>query len=465
LSNGQETTIIKGKAKKKVEAGSVNKDEIIVAKFGGSSLADVDQFIKVKRIVELDENRKLIVPSAPGRRYKEDEKVTDLLYATKKTVLDGGDPKELFEHIRVRYTDLRDGLKLNIEIEKYLDIVEQDVNNGASLDYTASRGEYLNGLLLADFLGYEFVDAADVIFFDKKGRLDIEKTESVMGGRLKHTERAVIPGFYGALPDGEIKTFSRGGSDVTGSIVARVVMANLYENWTDVSGFMMADPRIVDHPKTIEKITYRELRELSYMGASVLHEDSVFPVSEVRIPICIKNTNAPKDEGTMIVSKVYDEKERRITGIAGKQNFTVIAIEKNKMNAEVGFGRKVLEALEKNEVSFEHMPSGIDTLSLVIADEYIDGKLKSVQDDIYQVCKPDSIEVFNNMALIATVGRGMRSQIGTASKLFSALSKNNINIRMIDQGSSEINIIVGVENDDFEDAVRAIYREFMSEEE
>ena len=241
-------------------------------------------------------------------------------------------------------------------------------------------------------------------------------------------------------------------------------MAKLYENWTDVSGFMMADPRIVKNPKTIKKITYRELRELSYMGASVLHEDAVFPVAEVRIPICIKNTNAPTDEGTMIVASVFDEEERRITGIAGKQNFTVIAIEKNKMNAEVGFGRKVLEALEKNHISFEHMPSGIDTLSLVIADEYIDGKLKAVQDDIYQACKPDSIEVFRNMALIATVGRGMRSQIGTAAKLFGALSRESINIRMIDQGSSEINIIVGVENDNFEDAVRAIYREFMPEE-
>ena len=442
----------------------MNKDCIVVAKFGGSSLADANQLKKVKQIVEMDENRRFIVPSAPGKREKSDTKVTDLLYSVKKKAMDGEPTDDVFSKIRERFIGMRDQLNLKIKIESYLDIIEQEVVQGASLDYTASRGEYLNGLILADYLGYEFIDAADVIFFDRKGALDLDKTESVMGGRLKHAERAVIPGFYGSMPDGEVRTFSRGGSDITGSIVARAVMANLYENWTDVSGFMMADPRIVDNPCTIKNITYRELRELSYMGASVLHEDAVFPVSEVRIPICIKNTNAPEDEGTTIVSKVYDDGMRTITGIAGKQNFTVIALEKNKMNAEVGFGRRVLEALEKNNVSFEHMPSGIDTLSLVIADEYIDGRLKSVQDDIYQACKPDNIEVFSNMALIATVGRGMRHQVGTAAKLFEALAAEKINIRMIDQGSSEINIIVGVENDDFDNAVRAIYKAFMEED-
>ncbi len=442
----------------------MNKECVVVAKFGGSSLADANQLKKVKSIIEMDENRRFIVPSAPGKRRKGDNKITDLLYAVKKKAMDGEPTDELFGQVKARFIEMRDQLKLSIKIESYLDMVEQEIIQGASLDYTASRGEYLNGLILADYLGFEFIDAADVIFFDRNGALDLDKTESVMGGRLKHAERAVIPGFYGAMPDGEVRTFSRGGSDITGSIVARAVMANLYENWTDVSGFMMADPRIVDHPRTISKITYRELRELSYMGASVLHEDAVFPVSEVRIPICIKNTNAPEDEGTTIVSKVYDDEMRTITGIAGKQNFTVIALEKNKMNAEVGFGRRVLEALEKNNVSFEHMPSGIDTLSLVIADEYIDGRLKAVQDDIYQACRPDNIEVFSNMALIATVGRGMRHQVGTAAKLFGALAEEKINIRMIDQGSSEINIIVGVENDDFENAVRAIYKAFVKEE-
>jgi len=432
-----------------------------VAKFGGSSLANANQMRKVKEIIMMDERRKYIVPSAPGRRFDDDIKITDLLYAVKKQAMDGEQTDELFSQIRQRYIEMRDELGTGLKIEKYLDVVEQDIVGGATLDYTASRGEFLNALLLADYLGYEFVDAADVIFFDKNGRLDLDKTKSVMRGRLKHAEKAVIPGFYGSTPDGEIRTFSRGGSDITGSIVARAVMANIYENWTDVSGFLMADPRIVDNPKTIMKITYRELRELSYMGASVLHEEAVFPVSEVRIPINIKNTNKPEDPGTLIVSKVFEDDHRTITGIAGKRNFTVIAIEKNNMNTELGFGRKVLEALEKNEVSFEHMPTGIDTLSLVIADENIDGKLKSVQDDIYQACKPDSIEVFSNMALIATVGRGMRKHVGTAAKLFSSLAKGDINIRMIDQGSSEINIIVGVENEDFEKAVVSIYEEFM----
>ena len=438
----------------------MSNKQIYVAKFGGSSLANAAQMRKVKDIVLADERRRYVVPSAPGKRSDNDIKVTDMLYDFKSCAESGVGVEDAFEKIKRRYVQIRNDLKLEIKIEDYLDEVKKDVLNGASNDYTASRGEYLNGLLLADYLGYEFVDAADVIFFDENDELDVEKTISVMNGTLKHTERAVIPGFYGSGRNDEVITFSRGGSDITGAIVSRSVMANLYENWTDVSGFLMADPRIVDNPKAIECITYRELRELSYMGASVLHEDAVFPVLKVRTPINIKNTNEPGDKGTMIVSRVLDDDNKTITGIAGKKNFTVIAIEKNKMNAEVGFGRKVLEALEKNSVSFEHMPSGIDTLSLVISDDEINGKLKSVQDDIYKVCKPDSIEVFSNMSLIATVGRGMRRNIGTASRLFGALAKNKINIRMIDQGSSEINIIVGVANDDFEAAVQAIYTGF-----
>jgi len=438
----------------------MGNNDIIVAKFGGSSLADANQLKKVKEIILLDDQRKYVVPSAPGKRNSGDSKVTDLLYAVKKKALDGESTEQAFDEIRARFIGMRDELDLSFDIEKHLDIVEQDILQGAGLDYTASRGEYLNGLILADYLGYEFIDAADVIFFDAKGQLDLSKTESMMAGRLKHAERAVIPGFYGSGWDGEVNTFSRGGSDITGAIVARAVSATVYENWTDVSGFMMADPRIVNNPKTIDRITYRELRELSYMGASVLHEDAVFPVSEVHIPINIKNTNEPDHPGTMIVSKVSNSSERIITGIAGKRNFTVIAIEKNKMNAEVGFGRKVLEALERNEVSFEHMPSGIDTLSLVIADECIDGKLKRVKDDIYRVCEPDLIEEFSGMALVAVVGRGMRHNVGTASRIFSALSKAKVNVRMIDQGSSEINIIIGVGNDDFDTAVTAIYNEF-----
>ncbi|MEX1308208.1 MAG: aspartate kinase [Eubacteriales bacterium] len=438
----------------------MGNNDFIVAKFGGSSLASAEQLKKVKAITDMDERRRYIVPSAPGKRNSADSKVTDLLYAVKKQVLDGEKTDKTFAEIRERFVGMRNELGIDFDIEKHLNIVENDIINGASLDYTASRGEYLNGLLLAAYLNFEFVDAADVIFFDAHGHLDLGKTESMMSGRLKHCERAVIPGFYGSAHDGEVKTFSRGGSDITGAIVARAVSATVYENWTDVSGFMMADPRIVKSPKTIERITYRELRELSYMGASVLHEDAVFPVSEVHIPINIKNTNDPEHPGTMIVSKVGDDKDSVITGIAGKRNFTVIAIEKNRMNAEVGFGRKVLEALEENQVSFEHMPSGIDTLSLVIADECIDGKLKKVKDDIYRVCKPDVIEEFSNMALIAVVGRGMRHQVGTAAKIFNALSKAKVNVRMIDQGSSEINIIIGVENDEFDAAMIAIYNEF-----
>ncbi len=438
----------------------MGNNDIIVAKFGGSSLANAEQLKKVKEIVLLDERRKYVVPSAPGKQHSGDNKITDLLYAVKKQAMDGEKIDSTFAEIRERFISMQNDLGLDFNIEKHLDIVESDIINGASLDYTASRGEYLNGLILAAYLGYEFVDAADVIFFDTHGRLDLGKTESMMSGRLKHSDRAVIPGFYGSSYDGDVKTFSRGGSDITGAIVARAVSASVYENWTDVSGFMMADPRIVKNPKTIERITYRELRELSYMGASVLHEDAVFPVSEVHIPINIKNTNEPAHPGTLIVSKVGEDKDSVITGIAGKRNFTVIAIEKNKMNAEVGFGRKVLEALEENDVSFEHMPSGIDTLSLVIADECIDGKLKKVKDDIYKVCKPDVIEEFSNMALIAVVGRGMRHQVGTAARIFSALSKAKVNVRMIDQGSSEINIIIGVENDDFNTAMISIYNEF-----
>lgn len=324
-------------------------------------------------------------------------------------------------------------------------------------DYAASRGEYLNGLLIADYLGYDFIDPKDVIFFDENGVYDHEKTESVLSEVLKVHKRAVIPGFYGGNPDGSIKTFSRGGSDITGSIVACCADASLYENWTDVSGFLMADPRVVDNPRKIDKITYRELRELSYMGATVLHEDAIFPVLQKAIPINVKNTNDPENPGTLIVPEVDEEDTQIITGIAGKKNFTVIGIEKNGMNSEVGFGRKLLSCLEKYQLSFEHIPTGIDTVSVVIADEKIHDCLGNLVQEIHNVCQPDSVEVHDNMALIATVGRGMVRSVGVAAKLFTALAENEINIRMIDQGSSEMNIIVGVENDHFEMALRAIY--------
>lgn len=432
---------------------------VVVAKFGGSSLADAEQIIKMKNIVLADENRRYIVPSAPGKRHTDDEKITDLLYE-----LHGEPEKEgsrAYAKILRRFSQIRDGLGLKTNIEKHIAEILGRLKEGASADYAASRGEYLNGLLIADLLGYDFVDPAGAIFFTDDGVYDHQKTVAVLSKELKKHERAVIPGFYGSLPDGTIKTFSRGGSDITGSIVACAADAALYENWTDVSGFLKADPRIVNNPQKIDTITYRELRELSYMGATVLHEDSIFPVLADAIPICVKNTNDPDDPGTKIVPTLDSEgdpaSDKSITGIAGKKNFTVITIEKNGMNTEIGFGRRVLSCLEKFGIPFEHIPSGIDSLCVVIADCRIDGCSTQLIDEIHRVCNPDSVEVSSNMALIATVGRGMIRRVGISARLFTALAKSGVNVRMIDQGSSEMNIIVGVENDDFEKAVRAIY--------
>ena len=432
---------------------------MIVAKFGGSSLADAAQLKKMKEIILANPERRFVVPSAPGKRFSDDIKVTDMLYSFHQAIEFGKEYEELFQKLAKRYIDIRDELQLSIRIEDYLEEIKNHILDGASKDYVASRGEYLNGLLIADYIGYQFVDAADVVFFDKKGKYDGDKTAKKMKEVLSAAQRAVIPGFYGSLPDGRIKTFSRGGSDISGAIVAGVMGASLYENWTDVSGFMMADPRIVKNPKKIDCITYRELRELSYMGATVLHEDSIFPVYQAAIPINVRNTNDPENSGTMIVPMLEPDEERdgTITGIAGKKNFTVISIEKNGMNAELGFGRKVLSCIEKYGVPFEHMPSGIDTMCVVVEDSKLQDNLNDIVDDIYRMCEPDSIEISDNMALIATVGRGMIRRIGIAAKLINALSEAQVNIRMIDQGSSEMNIIVGVENDDFEKAVRALY--------
>lgn len=432
---------------------------IKVTKFGGSSLASAQQILKMQEIVEADEARKFVVPSAPGKRFSDDIKVTDLLYALHDAASHFEETEKIYAQIVKRYTDIRDELGISFDIEAHLEKMYGDIKKGANEDYAASRGEYLNGLLIADLLGYDFVDAADVIFFDEKGAYDPKKTLSVLPGALKVHERAVIPGFYGTLPNGKIKTFSRGGSDITGSIVARAANADLYENWTDVSGFMMADPRIVENPKKIDVVTYRELRELAYMGATVLHEDSIFPVLEAAIPINVRNTNDPENSGTMIIPAIEgrDGATDGITGIAGKKNFTVITVEKDGMNTEIGFGRRLLGCLEKFGLAFEHMPSSIDTISIVVADVRIRGCIEELIDEIHTVCRPDSVEVSSNMAIIATVGRGMIRQVGISAKLFNALAQNHVNVRMIDQGSSEINIIVGVENDDFEKAVKSIY--------
>lgn len=435
---------------------------IVVTKFGGSSLSEASQFRKVKEILLGDSNRMYVVPSAPGRREPDDAKVTDMLYTCHKLASKGelAEFEKVFAELSARYTEIIDELGLNLDFAPHLEQVHYAMLNGQSVDYAASRGEYLNGIILAEYLGWEFIDAAEVIFFDANHRFDSERTQEVLSARLAGTRYAVIPGFYGSNPDGTIRTFSRGGSDVTGAIVARAAGAELYENWTDVSGFLMADPRIVKRPKRIHVITYRELRELSYMGAGVLHEDAIFPVRMAGIPINIRNTNEPDNPGTMIVRADESHVRGAITGIAGKKGFTAIAVEKNMMNSELGFGRRMLEALEECNVSFEHMPSGIDTMTVLVSDHNIEGRIDQVVEKIRRTCKPDHIEVISGLSLIATVGRGMVRYPGTAARIFGALADSGINIRMIDQGSSEINIITAVESADFERAVNAIYAAF-----
>ncbi len=433
----------------------------IVTKFGGSSLADANQFKKVKDIILSNDERRYVVPSAPGKRNPKDSKVTDLLYLCHAHVSTGISFDDVFNHIKDRYCDIVKDLNLDFNIGEHLDLIKKDLEEGASSDYAASRGEYLNGLILSSYLGFEFIDAKDIMIFNADRSLDSKATSSALYYKLSKTPKAVIPGFYGADKDGNIITFSRGGSDITGALVAASISANLYENWTDVSGFLMADPRIIKNPKQISKITYSELRELSYMGASVLHEDAIFPVREIGIPINIKNTNRPEDEGTFIVRDTDGSmKPTTVTGIAGKKDFTVISIAKASMNSELGFCRKLLSILEQHNISFENMPSGIDTVCLVISDSQLKNKKDSILDDIKRTCNPDSIEVHPNMAMVATVGRGMAKQRGTAAKIFEALSNAEINIRMIDQGSSEMNILVGIENDNFEKGITAIYNAF-----
>jgi len=436
---------------------------IKVAKFGGTSVADASQIKKVIQIILQDQERRYIVPSAPGKRNDSDRKITDLLYLCHAHVQQNVPFDEVYKLISERYTGIVEELGVKLDIKDHLDKVKKRIAEGASSDYTASRGEYLMGLILSQTLDYEFVDPYEIIFFKEDGRLDAEKTQELTSAHLSRCERAVIPGFYGRTPDGKIKTFPRGGSDITGAIIARGVNADIYENWTDVSGLLMADPKIVKNPKPIDIITYRELRELAYMGARVLHDEAIFPVREAGIPVRIKNTNRPRDPGTLIVQDADPITHTgTITGIAGKKNFKVIAIEKALMNSELGFGRKLLSILEGNGISFEHMPSSIDTISLVIADHYIHHKLEKVLEEIKAECKPDSIEVYPNMALIATVGRGMAHTPGIAAKLFTALGNKGINVRMIDQGSSEINIIIGIQTEDFEEAIRAIYKAFVN---
>lgn len=435
-------------------------EQIIVAKFGGSSLADSSQFEKVRNIVKADKRRRYIVPSAPGKRNKKDHKVTDLLYMCFQLASHGLNFDEVYKIVQDRYIQICKELKLSFNIEDILGEIKENIRNGASRDYTASRGEYLNGLILARYLEYDFIDAKDIIVFDEKGNFDAEATEAKVSSRLKEIEYGVIPGFYGSTEKGDITTFSRGGSDITGSIIANGVGAALYENWTDVSGFLVADPHIVQDPKSIEIITYKELRELSYMGAPVLHEEAIFPVRKHGIPINIKNTNSPKDKGTMIVDDTTPVSSKSITGISGKKDFTVISVEKTLMTLERDFFRKLISVFETNDISIEHMPSSIDSISVVVPTSEIGSKLKKVIEEIRIFCNPDNIVTYPNMSLIAIVGRGMVRTKGISAKVFTSLAQADINTRMIIQGSSEINIIVGVENEDFEKAIESIYKAF-----
>ncbi len=433
-----------------------------VVKFGGSSLASAGQFAKAGDIIRSEESRRYVVPSAPGKRNAKDMKVTDMLYACYAAAEAEEDFKLKLKKIKERYDAIINGLNLKLSLEAEFQKIAENFQKKAGADYGASRGEYLNGIIMASYLGYEFIDAAEVVFFDKNGEFEAEKTNKALSRRLKKSERAVIPGFYGAKEDGTVCTFSRGGSDITGSIVAKAAGADVYENWTDVSGFLIADPRIIENPEVIRVITYRELRELSYMGATVLHEDAVFPVRKEGIPINIRNTNQPDEKGTLIVESTCHHSKYTITGIAGKKGFVAVNIDKDMMNSEVGFGRKVLSAFEQNGISFEHMPSGIDTMTVFVHQEEFEGKEQQVLSAIHRIAQPDTIDLEADLALIAVVGRGMRSTRGTAGRIFSALSHANVNVKMIDQGSSELNIIIGVANQDFETAIRAIYDIFVT---
>ena len=432
-----------------------------VVKFGGSSLANAEQFQKVGDIIRSDESRRYVVPSAPGKRFSADTKVTDLLYTCYGKAEAGEDFTDVLTEIKGRFYEIIKGLNLDLSLEEEFRQIEADFKAHAGNEYAASRGEFLNGKVMAAYLGYEFIDSATVIRFDKNGNFDADKTDRLLSKRLQKCERAVVPGFYGGMEDGTVKTFSRGGSDVTGSLVAKAIHADIYENWTDVSGFLVTDPRIVDNPAVIETITYRELRELSYMGATVLHEDAIFPVRKEGIPINIRNTNSPEDKGTLIVESTCKKPKFTITGIAGKKGFCSINIEKSMMNSEVGFGRKVLQVFEDQGISFEHVPSGIDTMTVYVHQDEFEEKEQQVIAGIHRAVQPDFVEMESDLALIAVVGRGMKSTRGTAGRIFSALAHANVNVKMIDQGSSELNIIIGVENRDFETAVKAIYDIFV----
>lgn len=433
-----------------------------VVKFGGTSCASANQFKKIKDILASDISRRYVVVSAPGKRFSKDIKVTDMLYGAYAKAEAGQDFSGDLKAIKARYDEIIGGLGIKLDLTEEFKTIEDGFKNLVGRDYAASRGEYLNGKVAAGYFGFQFIDAADVVRFDADGNYVADKTNELLTKRLNGMDGCVLPGFYGATADGKIVTFSRGGSDVSGSILAKAIHADMYENWTDVSGFLVADPRIVDDPEVIKCITYRELRELSYMGASVLHEAAIFPVRSEGIPINIRNTNSPLDPGTMIVESTCNKSDFTITGIAGKKGFVAVYIEKDMMNSEIGFCRKVLQSFEDNQISIEHMPSGIDTMTVVVHQDEFEAKEQQVISEIHRLVDPDTIELVTDISLIAVVGRGMRQNRGTAGRIFSALAHAHINVRMIDQGSSELNIIIGVANRDFENAIKAIYDIFVT---
>ena len=435
---------------------------IKVAKFGGSSVADAIQIEKIKRIINEDEDIRYVVVSAPGKRFDEDTKVTDLLYLCMTHIEHKLAYEQLFQVIMDRYLSMENSLGVDAGMKEEFRKIRSRISEGVSVDYMASRGEYLNGKMIAAYLGFEFLDPADFICFNENGRFLEDATNDSIASALYDVEHAVIPGFYGARPDGSIKTFSRGGSDITGALIARAVGADVYENWTDVSGFLVADPRIVDDPRPISQISYKELRELAYMGASVLHEDAIYPARIANIPINIRNTNSPEDPGTMITAQPASLEEGQIiSGIAGRKGFTSITIYSGHMIGQKGFIRKLAGIMEDNDLAIEHIPSGIDTMSVIVDSEMIEGKLEDILEEFERQLKPDHLDVQKNLALIATVGAGMASRKGTSAQLFKALADADVNIQMIDQGASEMNIIVGVEDSDIEKAIRAIYQSFV----
>ena len=438
---------------------------IKLAKFGGSSLAGAEQFRKVRDIVRADESRRFVVVSAAGKRFKTDHKVTDLLYLVQAHLKYGVSHEEILSMIEDRYVEIRDQLGLSFDVEKEFDTLRRWLTPDVSVDELVSRGEYLNARLMAEYLGYRFVDATEVIYFQYDGKIDMEKSCEAIRRAARDAEGLVIPGFYGAMPNGRIRVMSRGGSDLTGAVVAAAVDADVYENWTDVSGILMADPKIVKNPRPIPRITYSELRELSFMGASVLHEESILPVKEKNIPLNIRNTNEPDNPGTMIMESIDAEEsdnQRFITGIAGRRNFTVLTIYKKQISTDTRILRETLEMFETLKVEIDHITLDVDSFSLVVPTEQVRERIYDIIADVKRQCKPDSIRMADDIALIASVGRKMVRNPGICGKIFQALGENGVNIRMIAQGAEEISIIVGVENADFEKTIRVLYDGFVN---